>query len=1565
MTSPLQALPQSHRLSRASRCSITELSPAISDQASRFVDGVISLIWPYSSSTRSMAVLLADPDFRTRRAKGQTKVTFHGEIAVAVANSHVGIGDAVHLSLGGAQWAQSSEDVSVVGNRADWDLEYVGQVFMEIQRGMIPLAVVDVSPLPESLHGPLREIDGNGGVKTRTPRTSRTQELWPSPAFAKQNVHLTDPSLEVKVSSAIEEDGYIPGSGRKRTRFSRDSGSWRYLERSSSAEDGNQTPDHADPPCNQERVVDTTCIALDSDNKHPDIDAVDSKASQQPCPLTPRHHPATNHADKAPEALMPPPTLDLEQHQIINGPSNTKSPVKSESILTPQVERHLGAQHTPTPPSTSTPILRPLNSPGLPLISPLVGGHGGINGYFPPVSNAQSELHSIAEMFSQESLKGNQSSVTLPPTSSPTFPYQVEKSFSDDAVIVNDPHPAGQTVDLISPGDEAQEWQRPEAGAGLRAAASEAKYDADDIRQPLISLDGFDFVNDSPIELQPVDRSGFRSVPDKASSSTAEVTSQKSVMQNIVSSATLEQSAPRSPHKVGGDSNQAVIQSDNRAVNNSPTTQPSQLSTDQLITTSPSHVEQKIGEIEQNRIGYEDNLYDENKQEDIEQNHIISVPLYQPLRLLGWTEALEVSAHDVEDDSLRISAPPFPFKQGWDTRAKKQSEARQRVQKLQTAGLYTVRRESYDGAEEGDRSSSAEPSAVISSLDIRERSLFYDENANLNQREVAAPDERTEPESSDSALTDGDESILEAEGNVSDDSQIVKLESGKDHQLAVPELEMQPGRGPEQEDFSQSVDSDGPMINDEDGYQSPTPIEEVDSAPRLPEMPRSRSPSVTPEEDTSLYNASSTPLPQFPLNLHIEGHKAAELKAGYGRLADDSSLRQLQTAGAQVDQLATPDNTQEEPQNAQIRGSQNKLHKGKPLTELPPSPQNTQDLQEKEPLGANEERQKMSTGPPAAQPRPHLGESETDENLTTPFSEETRRRRSSRLSGKMSLLGKDPSEIVSPYFIPKRAIQDRQQDQDPSFPLRQPLSPSSKPRDNVVVLIPPPTEKRSEPNAQQWSVTPTPLTSPNSSLKRDLVDGKGFTTPHSYYPSLSSVPNHFHDLLDILAVASSVSKQPQRAKSGPKDYYVSMKLADSSCGAGDTLLVQLLRPYRNALPTCTRGDILLLRNMKVQTCPAQGTRRKSQESRALDSMMLLSTNSSAWAVFKFPFANSVSATEGRSNSEDGSARSPDKRGTPVKMDVQVSGPPVEFGAEERAFARGLNQWWIEEGEAGFPDIPSKPGQKMKRKGKEKLNELEIPEETLHEHELRDGMAYGDIISPRPLHEHFHRNENGHVEDHESSLHEHELRDGVAYGDTISKIPVHEHHLHEHQADHSYSHGSNAPRCGQTDSKAEDESSLHEHELRDGMAYGDTLSSKPIHRHFHVHEDHQDGQESSTSQLVQDGQNASLTSLASGEADRSHSLRNVISYGDTAPNRKSTLISTSTKSRTRSKRGVATEAPTEQSESESEAEAEDESEDESENESEGESEDESEDESKDEAEDAGDAECVHSVGGGRT
>lgn len=128
--------------------------------------------------------------------------------------------------------------------------------------------------------------------------------------------------------------------------------------------------------------------------------------------------------------------------------------------------------------------------------------------------------------------------------------------------------------------------------------------------------------------------------------------------------------------------------------------------------------------------------------------------------------------------------------------------------------------------------------------------------------------------------------------------------------------------------------------------------------------------------------------------------------------------------------------------------------------------------------------------------------------------------------------------------------------------------------------------------------------------------------------------------------------------------------------------------------------------------------------------------------------------------------------------MQIQGPPVEFGAEERGFARGLWDWWgsvgeelrrgMEEsaalagetttdeqkviertpeadndddvgGEVVTPTKSSKP--KSRKRGRPSLGQGVV------RHELRDGTSYTD--SPR-----------------RGKANVHELRDGTRYSDSV-------------------------------------------------------------------------------------------------------------------------------------------------------------------------------------------------------
>ena len=142
----------------------------------------------------------------------------------------------------------------------------------------------------------------------------------------------------------------------------------------------------------------------------------------------------------------------------------------------------------------------------------------------------------------------------------------------------------------------------------------------------------------------------------------------------------------------------------------------------------------------------------------------------------------------------------------------------------------------------------------------------------------------------------------------------------------------------------------------------------------------------------------------------------------------------------------------------------------------------------------------------------------------------------------------------------------------------------------------------------------------------------GFRTKLSYFVPLATLTSHFATTVDVLAIALS-GTPVTRATSGPRDYNQTLYITDpsSSVSQHSITTAQIFRPNNRCFPLVEKGEALLLRDFKVQ--PFQKR------------LLLLSTESSAWAVFR------------------------------KGADVQIHGPPVEFGAEERGFARGLWDWW--------------------------------------------------------------------------------------------------------------------------------------------------------------------------------------------------------------------------------------------------------------------------------------------------
>ena len=142
----------------------------------------------------------------------------------------------------------------------------------------------------------------------------------------------------------------------------------------------------------------------------------------------------------------------------------------------------------------------------------------------------------------------------------------------------------------------------------------------------------------------------------------------------------------------------------------------------------------------------------------------------------------------------------------------------------------------------------------------------------------------------------------------------------------------------------------------------------------------------------------------------------------------------------------------------------------------------------------------------------------------------------------------------------------------------------------------------------------------------------GLRTHSSYFVPLAGLPSHYGTSSDTLTIAIN-STSITRASGGPRDFTQSFYITDySTCNAKHPLTTaQIFRPHQNVFPQIVPGDAVLLRNFKVQSFQGR--------------LSLLSTETSAWAVFC-----------------DG-------------QEPQVRGPPIEYGPEERSFARGHWKWW--------------------------------------------------------------------------------------------------------------------------------------------------------------------------------------------------------------------------------------------------------------------------------------------------
>lgn len=248
---------------------ITQLKPDLSDQATRKIHGEVTITWPYSSISRRFAFLLAEPDFRLRREKGQVRIVLNGPSAEAVGKWELGSGDEITLALDGAEWTKDEEPARPPGSRLDWQLKFADKVILKVgcsvslrQRSIY----TDTSPQatlgetqetkfinineptpaepaeePEPDPEPVAFVEIDTAIFDDEPSNEQAPALpatteYASPIFMKRSRAAYGPLFEFNLDDEIEDDGGRRGKGRKRPRYSVLNGRWRYREESDSPE---------------------------------------------------------------------------------------------------------------------------------------------------------------------------------------------------------------------------------------------------------------------------------------------------------------------------------------------------------------------------------------------------------------------------------------------------------------------------------------------------------------------------------------------------------------------------------------------------------------------------------------------------------------------------------------------------------------------------------------------------------------------------------------------------------------------------------------------------------------------------------------------------------------------------------------------------------------------------------------------------------------------------------------------------------------------------------------------------------------------------------------------------------------------------------------------------------------------------------------------------------------------------------------------------------------------------------------------------------------------------------
>ncbi|KAL2811322.1 hypothetical protein BJX63DRAFT_399322 [Aspergillus granulosus] len=1152
--------PPSSEALRSTAIPIAQLSTDVDILAEKSIHSVVTLLWPYSSSTKSLGLLLAEPDFRLRRLNGQVKVLFHGHVAEEVAKSHVGIGDKVYLSLAGSRLMENNAVAQTPGSRSAYELHFDASAFFEVWRDSKLLSVVQVDrssspPASADIPATPRTPGLNGSTYTAGPLDSAS---WQSPAFferSRKSFGLAD----ITFDPFEEEDGYVPGKGRKRPRFSMRSNEWRVI-------DERESPGEKDLP--DWTVIFDEELATNSDADEERTskpqDAGDSGTSPRPEAVV--SGPASENADVAMVDSQP-IVSEVETEQSNDGITDNANLLRPDNApkSNPETTRESDTSEIAHL-STNTPRLHPIPSPGLPDPSPLVTSNSP-SGYFIPVPEADVEVQSITPLVSASEVISEPGEPTTPPQiQSDSEAVQIDEDdavtvYTDDVQVLPDSiSPSGRTLSSPQVSGSKDVKSAPVADQQpdepMEESSPPAELDATEAAMPVVYSDESDSESERQIEGEQDEEaevdvwdSEKEDEPQRDEQSPGRQSQEledesDKILDTKCEVEEEEGEAARAPEGEGALlARKASYSSDeSRGASEEPV---------QLYEDEAEEAEEVEDEMDRSDEGADYEVeYEGEYEEDYDEEELEDKPQYE-----YYGSGSEVET-DYEEEPQPRSAP----KSAEPEIIVLDSESEDELSTQHPDDMARRKVEEYsDGSYDSENQD-----------DLEEE--IYDEpdlvGENDDPREDMESPGDLDVEVQDKPNQDYDE-IEEDQESDDDQGQEYVMEDQPDNEGV--ENNRPPIYERRTEDWGSTSEHLDRDVHDEDPREDlPKPVQDrsdVEIKETPTELPANPEKQLTLDEPPAAYGYfedfyATAAHPHGSLDYlaaisesagRMEG--ASETVQQVGEMAIDPSLYTLDSV---QNELAPETGTENHPSGPPMEASRAPLE--------PPESNGARDLALQ--LDGASPEMLDKTLKPANEPpstpasRTIVVSEQGSPSLTVRVKAENTE---NSLGGSEQEIEREPKASMVIVDAPEPTLSDEGQKLQASIEV----------------------DHETEADIDTAHISPVNKHYP------------GLRSKLSYFAPLATLIDHYNALVDTICIASEV--QPvTKATSGKKDFILILQLTDPSM-AGTTIYAQILRPYKSALPSLQEGDAILLRNFRVTSFN--------------HSVILVSDSTSAWAVY--------------------------------------------------------------------------------------------------------------------------------------------------------------------------------------------------------------------------------------------------------------------------------------------------------------------------------------------------------------